>query len=124
MADRPKEPNARLRVVRENELQRSRQEFAKLIVKAGEEMGETVACTARLVAAWEDGDVQLPRAVYRRILTRLTGRTMQELGFRLSTSVGPAVLAAMANPEEEQVNRNSASSEGSSKRSPFSLSAP
>ncbi|MEW2426140.1 hypothetical protein AB0911_37185 [Streptomyces nigra] len=105
MADRFKEPNARLRVVRENELQRSRQEFAKLIVKAGEEMGETVACTARLVAAWEDGDVQLPRAVYRRILTRLTGRTMQELGFRLSTSVGPAVPAAMANPEEEQVNR-------------------
>ncbi|MEU6777175.1 hypothetical protein [Streptomyces sp. NPDC046759] len=24
----------------------------------------SVACTARLVAAWEDGDVQLPRAVY------------------------------------------------------------
>jgi hypothetical protein len=63
MADRPKNPNAQLRAVREDELQRSRQEFAKLIVETGEEMGETVACTARLVAAWEDGDVQLPRAV-------------------------------------------------------------
>ncbi|MER6359100.1 hypothetical protein ABT186_46855 [Streptomyces sp. NPDC001634] len=105
MADRPKTPNAQLRAVREDELQRSRQEFAKLIVETGEEMGETVACTARLVAAWEDGDVQLPRAVYRRILTRLTGRTMQELGFRLSAPARPAVSAAATNRREEELNR-------------------
>lgn len=49
MADRPKPPNARLRAVRVDELQRSRQELAKLIVETGKEMGETVACTARLV---------------------------------------------------------------------------
>ncbi|MGW9030197.1 hypothetical protein ACWGQ5_40145 [Streptomyces sp. NPDC055722] len=104
MADRLKVPNASLRAVRENELQMSRQEFAKLIVTTGGEMGEAVACTPRLVAAWEDGDVQLPRAVYRRILTRLTGRTMGELGFRLSSPARPVVSAALANgPEEEQV---------------------
>lgn len=105
MADRPKTPNARLRAVRENELQMSRQELAKLIVEIGKEKGETVACTARLVAAWEDGDVQLPRAVYRRILTRLTRRTMHELGFRLNTAAHPTMLADATNPGEEQVNR-------------------
>jgi hypothetical protein len=89
MADRPKTPNIPLRAVREGELQMSRQEFARLVVETGEQMDETVACTARLVAAWEDGEVRLPRAVYRRILTRLTGRTMSELGFRLSAPPVP-----------------------------------
>ncbi|MET9057507.1 hypothetical protein ABZX99_06760 [Streptomyces antibioticus] len=101
MADR-KSPNASLRAVRETQLQMSRQEFAKLIVTTGEEMGETVACTARLVAAWEDGDVRVPRAVYRRILTRLTGRAMSELGFRLSSPARPFASASSAyRPEQE-----------------------
>ncbi|MFE9650607.1 hypothetical protein ACFYO0_42255 [Streptomyces sp. NPDC006365] len=103
MADRRKDPNASLRAVRENELQMSRQEFAKLIVKTSEEMGEAVACAPRLVAAWEDGDVSLPRPVYRRILTRLTGRTMDELGFHLSSPARQVASAAVANgPEQEQ----------------------
>ncbi|MEV7077867.1 hypothetical protein AB0N88_04850 [Streptomyces sp. NPDC093516] len=97
MADRPRTPNTLLRAVREEELHRSRQEFAKLIVETGEQMGEVVACTARLVAAWEDGEVLLPRAVYRRILTRLTGRTMHDLGFRHP--------APARRGEEERVNR-------------------
>lgn len=68
------------------------QELVKLIVETDEQMGEVIACTARLVAAWEDGEVLLPRAVYRRILTRLTGRTMQDLGCRLPAR--PGVRAA------------------------------
>ncbi|MEV6781160.1 hypothetical protein [Streptomyces sp. NPDC051098] len=81
-SDHPR-PNTQLRAVRELDLQMSRTEFARVIIATGVEMGEHVGCTARLVAAWEDGDVDCPRAVYRRILTRLTGRTMSELGFRL-----------------------------------------
>ncbi|MFE2046008.1 hypothetical protein ACFXAZ_34840 [Streptomyces sp. NPDC059477] len=93
MADRPRVPNPQLRAVREREFQMSRQEFARLIVTTGAEMGETVGCTSRLVAAWEDGEVQLPRAVYRRILTRLTGgRAPEALGFHLpGTGAPPAV---------------------------------
>ncbi|MFC9608827.1 hypothetical protein ACFTTN_36080 [Streptomyces niveus] len=60
----------------------SRQEFAALIVATGQEIGEGVGCTSRLVAAWEDGEVTLPRPVYRRILTTLTGRPLHALGFR------------------------------------------
>ncbi|WP_200307656.1 hypothetical protein [Streptomyces adelaidensis] len=85
MADHRHSPTVQLRAVREDEFQMSRQEFAKLIVKTGTEMGEAVGCNARLVAAWEDGEVGLPRAVYRRILTRMTGgRSMAELGFRVA----------------------------------------
>lgn len=82
MADHRNPPNLQLRALRENQLQMSRTEFAKLVVDTGTEMGETSGCTARLVAAWEDGDVDCPRSNYRRILTQLTGRTMHELGFQ------------------------------------------
>ncbi|KUN16498.1 hypothetical protein AQJ23_45105 [Streptomyces antibioticus] len=94
MADRRKTPNVTLRRLREREFQMSRHEFARLIVTTGEEMGESVGCTARLVAAWEDGDVERPRGVYRRILTRMTGRTTEQLGFRLTTPVASAASAA------------------------------
>ncbi|MEJ8631943.1 hypothetical protein [Streptomyces sp. MS2.AVA.5] len=83
MASEHPRPNTQLRAVRELDLQMSRTEFARLIIATGADMGEHVGCTARLVAAWEDGDVDCPRAVYRRILSRLTGRAMSELGFRL-----------------------------------------
>ncbi|MGY1583808.1 GNAT family N-acetyltransferase [Streptomyces sp. MN13] len=90
--------------MREDKLQMSRQEFARLVVRTGQNMGEVVACTVRLVAAWEDGEVQMPRAVYRRILTQLTGCTMTELGFRPSTPPARAVAAATAPRGEDQVN--------------------
>ncbi|EFG03754.1 hypothetical protein [Streptomyces clavuligerus] len=70
-----------------------RQEFARLIVTTGTERGETVGCTTRLVAAWEDGDIGLPRAVYRRILTRLTRRAPDTLGF-WTGHPAPAATAA------------------------------
>ncbi|MFF7764178.1 hypothetical protein [Streptomyces griseorubiginosus] len=91
MADRRKIPNLSLRALREEELQTSRHEFAQRVVKTGQEMGEAVACSKRLVAAWEDGEVELPRPVYRRILTRMTGRTMAELGFRAGTAAASPI---------------------------------
>ena len=95
-------PNTALRAVRELELQMSRHEFAKAVRTAGEEIGEHVACEARLVAAWEDGEVGCPRPVYQRILTRMTGRSMAELGFRLgSPAVEPSKGIPMSDPYEE-----------------------
>lgn len=102
MADRRNPPNTRLRAVREGEFQMSRTEFAQRVVDTGEQLGEHVGCTARLVAAWEDGDVDCPHAVYRRILTRMTGRTMPDLGFHLAL---PALPAQTAEREEGPVDR-------------------
>ncbi|MEU5402113.1 hypothetical protein ABZ348_22785 [Streptomyces sp. NPDC005963] len=106
MADRRNPPNAQLRAVRVGEFQMSRQEFAKLVVATGEELGERVGCTSRLVAAWEDGEVVCPRAVYRRILTQLTGRTMAQLGFHLAapTAIARSTVAP-SEYEELPVNR-------------------
>ncbi|MFE9437004.1 hypothetical protein [Streptomyces sp. NPDC006640] len=93
-------PNTVFRRVREREFQMSRMEFAAAVRRAGQELGEPVGCGARLVAAWEDGEVDCPRSVYRRILTQMTGRSMEQLGFR--TTVGPTpVAAAVPNPREE-----------------------
>jgi hypothetical protein len=82
-------PNAALRAVRELEFQMSRPEFADAILDAGRAMGENVGCTTRLIAAWEDGTVACPRPPYRRILTKMTGRSMAELGFNIAPSAPP-----------------------------------
>lgn len=110
MADRRNPPNARLRAVREGDFQMSRAEFARRVVDTGEQLGEHVGCTARLVAAWEDGDVDCPRAVYRRILTHMTGRTMRELGFRLTL---PAPIDT-GRPDESPVDRRVFLADGAS----------
>lgn len=103
MADHRNPPNLQLRALRENELQMSRAEFAKLVVDTGTEMGETAGCTARLVAAWEDGDVDCPRSNYRRILTQLTGRTMHELGFqRPSSALVRQLSAGTYGPDRQE----------------------
>ncbi|WP_308013494.1 hypothetical protein [Streptomyces beigongshangae] len=83
--------------MREDEFQMSRMEFAAAVRQAGEEMNEHIGCGSRLVAAWEDGEVSCPRSVYRRILTRMTGRSMHELGFRTA-----AAAAAPRPPREER----------------------
>jgi hypothetical protein len=103
MADRPSAiPNTVLRQVREDEFQMSRMEFAAAVRKAGKEMGEPVGCGTRLVAAWEDGEVGCPRGVYRRILTRMTGRSMAQLGFRTGQAATalPAATATYGQREE------------------------
>ncbi len=93
--------------MRELEFQMSRQEFAKLVVATGEDIGEVVGCTARLVAAWEDGDVGCPRGVYQRILTTMTGRSTHELGFRPATRARPVppTAGAYGQEQEEPVHR-------------------
>lgn len=79
----PPVPNLVIRQVREREYQMSRSEFATLVNRHAEQIGEHgVGCIARTVATWEDGQTQYPRPVYRRVLTSLTGRSMEHLGFR------------------------------------------
>ncbi|MFB8441212.1 hypothetical protein ACFC7A_19420 [Streptomyces niveus] len=103
MADHRKPlPNPRLRAVRELEFQMSRSEFARKVNEVGKAMRENVACGSRLVADWEDGKVACPRAVYQRILTKMTGgRSMADLGFRLPAPA-PSVLPAAEPYEPEQ----------------------
>ena len=87
-AGNAKKPNLILRYVREAERRESREEFAAAVVNAGRALGEKhLACDARLVAKWEDGDVQCPRPVYQRALAALTGRPFTELGFRQRNAI-------------------------------------
>ena len=81
-------PNLVLRYIRETERRESREEFAAAIVNAGRELGDNhLACDARLVARWEDGDVECPRPAYQRALTALTGRPFRLLGFRSRNAI-------------------------------------
>ncbi len=83
-----KTPNLVLRYIRETERRESREEFAAAIVNAGRELGDNhLACDARLVARWEDGDVECPRPAYQRALTALTGRPFKQLGFRMRNAI-------------------------------------
>ncbi|MGW3569614.1 hypothetical protein ACWDSL_38110 [Streptomyces sp. NPDC000941] len=103
MADRRSlTPNTVLRAVRELEFQMSRQEFAAEVRATGRAMGENVGCDTRLVAAWEDGDVGCPRAVYQRILTRMTGRSMADLGFRITPALSVPPAAGTYGPPREE----------------------
>jgi hypothetical protein len=85
---RAKAPNLVLRNVRETERRESREEFAAAVVNAGRQLGDDhLACDARLVARWEDGDVECPRPAYQRALTALTGRPFELLGFRPRSAI-------------------------------------
>lgn len=75
-------PNNVIRGVREVQFRMSREEFARLVNTTAAATGENTGCTARLVAAWERGEVTSPRPVYERVLHELTGRGLAELGFR------------------------------------------
>lgn len=83
-----KAPNLMLRYIRETERRESREEFAAAIVNAGRELGDNhLACDARLVARWEDGDVECPRPAYQRALAALTARPFKQLGFRVRNAI-------------------------------------
>jgi hypothetical protein len=87
-ADKAKTPNLVLRHIREVERRETREEFAAAVVNAGRQLGDrSLGCDARLVARWEDGEVECPRAVYQRALTALTGRPLAQLGFRLRNAI-------------------------------------
>ena len=81
-------PNLVLRYIRETERRESREEFAAAVANAGRQLGDHhLACDARLVARWEDGDVGCPRPAYQRALAALTGRPFGELGFRSRSAI-------------------------------------
>src|ERR1700685_759028 len=85
---KPKAPNLVLRYLRETERRESRDEFAAAIVKAGRQLGDYhLACDARLIARWEDGEVSCPRPAYQRALAALTGRPFDQLGFRSRNAI-------------------------------------
>jgi hypothetical protein len=88
VAGRAKTPNLILRYIREAERRESREEFAAAVVNAGRQLGDAhLACDARLVARWEDGDVECPRPAYQRALAALTGRPFAQLGFRQRNAI-------------------------------------
>lgn len=76
-----RKPNLVLRRIREEERHESRAEFATALTKAAREMGESVEPSERYVARLEDGEVAYPHPPYRRVLTRVCGRSMADLGF-------------------------------------------
>jgi hypothetical protein len=86
--ERARAPNLILRRIREVERRESREEFAAAVVSAGRQLGnKQLACDARLVARWEDGDVGCPRPAYQRALEALIGRPFAELGFRQRNAI-------------------------------------
>ncbi|GAA3194568.1 hypothetical protein GCM10010486_74970 [Nonomuraea roseoviolacea subsp. carminata] len=81
-------PNYVLRRIREEERHESREEFARAVVAIAETIGEYgLACDARLVARWEDGEVSRPRPAYQRALEALTGRSFGQLGFQQRNAI-------------------------------------
>jgi len=76
-----RKPNLVLRRIREQERHESRAEFAAALTRAAHEMGESVEPSERYVARLEDGEVAYPHPPYRRVLTRVCGRSMADLGF-------------------------------------------
>ncbi|MFJ5614251.1 transcriptional regulator [Streptomyces sp. NPDC093221] len=74
-------PNNVIRDVREAQFRMSRTEFARHVNATASTLGENTGCTPRLIAAWERGEVASPRPVYERVLHKLTGRSLTDLGF-------------------------------------------
>jgi hypothetical protein len=82
VATKIKTPNTTLRRIREHERRESREEFARAVVAKARELGEQhLACDARLVGRWENGDIVCPRPIYQRVLSALLARPFDELGF-------------------------------------------
>ncbi|MGG8410498.1 N-acetyltransferase family protein [Streptomyces sp. 12297] len=78
-------PNTTFRRLREEEWQMGRREAAEFLVKKSIEHGDPVHCVTRTIATWEDGTTACPSPAYRRLLHKLTGRTVTQLGFTLPT---------------------------------------
>ncbi|MFJ1590943.1 helix-turn-helix domain-containing protein [Kitasatospora albolonga] len=79
-------PNDVLRAIRIG-LRLSQDDFAKVLRRAGVELGEPNEASKRLVQRWESGTSRTPRGVYARALERVTGRPIEALGFALPVPV-------------------------------------
>ncbi|WUH91669.1 hypothetical protein OG900_17195 [Streptomyces sp. NBC_00433] len=91
-------PNAVIRDVRETQFRMSREEFARHVNVTATAMGENTGCTARLVAAWERGEVASPRPVYERVLHEITGRSLADLGFATRRAPAATVPVIPTHP--------------------------
>jgi hypothetical protein len=96
------EANNVIREVREIQLRMSREEFARHVNATAAAMGENTGCTARLIAAWELGEVACPRPVYERVLHEITGRSLPDLGFA-ARRPAPATPPPPLQPPERKV---------------------
>ncbi|MGW0731322.1 helix-turn-helix domain-containing protein [Streptomyces sp. NPDC002851] len=76
------EPNDSLRAIR-IAMRMSQEDFAKALRRAGVELDEPNEASKRLVQRWESGVSRSPRGVYVRALEHVTGRAIEDLGFRL-----------------------------------------
>ncbi|MBS2965638.1 hypothetical protein KGA66_21485 [Actinocrinis puniceicyclus] len=76
-----RQPNHALRAVRAA-LHLSQSEFAALVRKAGDDLGEPNNCTKRLVQCWESGAFTTCRPHYRRALQAATRTPYGRLGFK------------------------------------------
>ncbi|MFE5709675.1 hypothetical protein ACFQ7J_02440 [Streptomyces sp. NPDC056501] len=74
-------PNDTFRLLREHEWEMSRREAAEFLVKKSIEYGEPVHCVTRTIATWEDGTTACPSPPYQRLLRKVTGRAVTQLGF-------------------------------------------
>ncbi|MEU4296392.1 hypothetical protein [Kitasatospora aureofaciens] len=101
--------NDTIRHLREVEWDMSRKEAAEFLATEAIKMGEPVFLVARTIATWEDGTTAWPRAKYRRLLHRVTGRTATELGFTPPPYRGRATAPAAATSKDgdEDVRRRS-----------------
>lgn len=72
-----------LRRWRDDENNLTQEELAAKIRECGRELGINVACSAQLVGRWERGDIDMPSHAYRRCLQRVTGMSIEEMGFRV-----------------------------------------
>ncbi len=91
-----RQPNHALRAVR-IAMRLSQNEFAGLIRRAGDDLGEPNGCTARLVQKWESGTYATCRANYRRALQEATGRPYGQLGFKDEWSTHAAETAPVSD---------------------------
>ncbi len=105
MAAKIKTPNSTLRRIRELERRESREEFARAVVAEARKLREQhLACDARLVARWEDGDIASPRPIYQRVLSSLLDRPFEELGFGVNAVLLPPVSLRPGGIASETIN--------------------
>ena len=80
---RGRAPNLLLRSIRENERGETREQFAEAMATVARDMGYDVIPDPKYVESLESGRIAFPGPTYRNILSRLCGRPLAELGFRM-----------------------------------------